>query len=213
MTTVLNLALPALAGLCLLGALILFGRGFQARGRSVHQTYGVGRQEARQSMQVEFVRGLGLLFVGLILLGIYGLDLSPADLLPTPTPTITPTVSPTATQPPATATPTRPAPTLQETITPPATPTNPLLAPTATATITPTETATSAPTTALVNSPNGLWLREAPGGVQEVELIPDGSVLTLLPGRETAADGLEWQQVRTPAGNEGWVAVDYIIYQ
>jgi SH3-like domain-containing protein len=66
--------------------------------------------------------------------------------------------------------------------------------------------------TALVNSPNGLWLRESPGGTQEVELIPDGSVLILLPGREVANDS-EWQQVRTQAGNEGWVAVDFIIYQ
>jgi hypothetical protein len=66
--------------------------------------------------------------------------------------------------------------------------------------------------TAVVNSPNGLWLREAPGGTQEVELIPDGTVLILLPGLETV-DGTEWQQVRTPAGNEGWVAVEFIIYQ
>lgn len=213
MTTILNMALLALAGLCLLVALVFFRQGFQARGRSIRQTYGVGRQESRQAMQVNFVRGLGILFVGLILLGVYGLDLGPASLLPTPTsaPTVPPTASPTVTQSPPT--PTLPSPALQQTATPAVTPTNPLLAPTATPTLTPTETVTSAPTTALVNSPNGLWLREAPGGIQEVELIPDGSTLTLLPGRETAADGSEWQQVRTPAGNEGWVAVDFVIYQ
>jgi hypothetical protein len=66
--------------------------------------------------------------------------------------------------------------------------------------------------TAVVNSPNGLYLREAPGGTQEVELIPDGTILIVLEGREVV-DGLEWQQVQTPAGNVGWVAVDFIIYQ
>jgi hypothetical protein len=37
-------------------------------------------------------------------------------------------------------------------------------------------------------------------------------VLTVLAGREVV-DGFEWQQVRTPAGNEGWVAVEFIVYQ
>jgi hypothetical protein len=55
-------------------------------------------------------------------------------------------------------------------------------------------------------------LRETPGGTQEVELIPDGTVLILLSGLETL-DGTEWQQIHTPAGNEGLVAVDFIIYQ
>jgi SH3-like domain-containing protein len=37
-------------------------------------------------------------------------------------------------------------------------------------------------------------------------------VLTLLPGRETV-NGTEWQQVRAPSGNEGWVAVEFLNYQ
>jgi SH3-like domain-containing protein len=36
--------------------------------------------------------------------------------------------------------------------------------------------------------------------------------LELLPDRQTV-DDLEWQQVRTPAGNEGWVAAEFLIYQ
>ncbi|MGD8857403.1 MAG: SH3 domain-containing protein, partial [Chloroflexota bacterium] len=65
---------------------------------------------------------------------------------------------------------------------------------------------------AVVNSPNGLWLREAPGGSQQVELIAHETTLELLPDRQTV-DDLEWQQVRTPAGNEGWVAAEFLIYQ
>jgi hypothetical protein len=65
---------------------------------------------------------------------------------------------------------------------------------------------------AIVNSPNGLWLREAPGGTQEVELIAHETALELLQGLETA-DDIEWQQVRTPAGNEGWVAAEFLIRQ
>ena len=63
-----------------------------------------------------------------------------------------------------------------------------------------------------MSSPNGLYLREAPGGSQELELIADGTELILLDGSETV-DDLEWRQVRTPAGNEGWVAADFIVVQ
>jgi hypothetical protein len=77
---------------------------------------------------------------------------------------------------------------------------------------TPEPTNTPILPSAAVSSPNGLWLRESPGGVQELELLPDGSVLILLQGLEIA-DELEWQEVRTPAGNVGWVAVEFIVYE
>jgi hypothetical protein len=54
-----------------------------------------------------------------------------------------------------------------------------------------------------------LYLREAPGGSQELELIADGTELILLEGGETV-DDLLWRRVLTPAGNEGWVAADFI---
>jgi hypothetical protein len=69
------------------------------------------------------------------------------------------------------------------------------------------------PTIGIINSEVGLYLREAPGGTQEIELLPFGASVTLMAGRETAADGSEWQQVRTAAGNEGWVAAQFLIYQ
>jgi hypothetical protein len=66
--------------------------------------------------------------------------------------------------------------------------------------------------TAIVDSEVGLYLRDAPGGTEEVELLPNGTVLILLDGQETV-DGEEWQEVRAPSGNEGWVAVAFIEYQ
>jgi hypothetical protein len=46
---------------------------------------------------------------------------------------------------------------------------------------------------------------------EQLEWVLDGTTLLLLPGKQTA-DEFEWQQVRTPTGLEGWVAVDFIIY-
>ncbi len=226
--TVLNAAAPIFAGLCVLGALYLVIRGLGSRG--VPQTaYGVARQEARQSMLVSFFAAAILLILGLIIFSIYGVfgfDLfseasgSEPGVTFTPSPTVMvtaelleATVEPVNDVP--TAGPTNTPVELDNLATPTFTPEVPTETPQPSETPTPeTPTATSTPDvdTAVVNSPNGLWLREAPGGTQEVELIADGTVLIVLAGRETV-DDLEWQQVRTPAGNEGWVAVDFIIYQ
>jgi hypothetical protein len=175
-------------------------------------------------MLLSLFGGLVFLVIGLLLFGLYGLvgfdfliEASPAE---NPTPTITPnilltttisaTVAGTAA---ATLTgPTSTPITLENLSTATNTPAPPTETPTPSITPFPSPTSTPDVDTAVVNSPNGLWLREAPGGTQEVELIPDGTILVLLPGLETVND-LEWQQVRTPAGNEGWVAVDFIIYQ
>ena len=84
------------------------------------------------------------------------------------------------------------------------------------ATLTPSPTPTPVPTDtpiviiAVVNSPNGLWLREKPGGTQELELIADLSEIIVLEGTDIA-EGLEWRRVRTQSGQEGWVAVEFII--
>jgi len=194
-------------------------------------SYGVERLEARQSMLVSFLGVAFFLILGVVIFsiyGVFGLDFASggAEVEPgvtfTPSPTVVATdVEGEATLPPVVV-PTTDGPTNTpvdlenlETSTPTATPGFPTDTPSPTETPTPsTPTATSTPDvdTAVVNSPNGLWLREAPGGTLEVELIPDGTVLTVLSGLERV-DGVDWRQVRTPAGNEGWVAVDFIIYQ
>ncbi|MGD2077906.1 MAG: hypothetical protein PVH18_05960 [Chloroflexota bacterium] len=198
------LVLIAISGLA---ALLFFVRGLQARSTPPLHPYAVARQETRHSMQVNFLRAGFLIALTLILLGIYGLVPGEDSETSQATPTVT--VAPSPTQEAATTTVSR---------TPDATPTAEPATPEITATITPTTTATAAATetpavaTAIVNSPNGLWLREAPGGTQEVELIAHQTELELLQGRETA-DDIDWQQVRTPAGNEGWVAAEFLVYQ
>jgi hypothetical protein len=224
--TVLNIAAPIIAGLCILGALYLLFKGMQSRGVP-QSAYGVARQEARHSMMSSFVWAFLFLILGLIIFGVYsifGFDFLSAASQLEPEVTLTPTQALTAVPAEATIEPvnesltTEPTNTpviLQELSTPTFTPEIPTETPTPSITPTPpmpTPTFTPDVDTAVVNSPNGLWLREAPGGTQEIELIPDGTVLVLLPGLETV-DGTEWQEVRTPAGNEGWVAVDFIIYQ
>lgn len=210
--TLLNGILLALAIICLLVAMGFLIRAFGARNQVRAAAYNVGRQELRHDMQVDLVRGAAFLLVSLTVWAVFGLSLRPgradANITATTTATLpsiatsTVTAAPTVTQ---TQTP-------AGTNTPATTPTTPPDIPTQTPTLTPTPTDTPKPPTAIVNSPNGLYLRERPGGTQQIELIPNGAELLLLPGRETV-DNLEWQQVRTLLGNEGWVAVEFIIFQ
>ncbi len=216
-----------LLGLILLGgAVTLFFafRGVLLRSTQASKPYGVARQEARHEMQVQFLRGGFLLVLTLILLGLYGLTPDQESGSAEPTAAATGTVVETRpsdtdpAQPEATGTSgaatepvsTRPAAGGLATVQPSAAALTATVEPTATIAVLATETPDVA--TAEVNSPNGLWLREAPGGTQQLELIAHETQLTLLPGQETAGE-LEWQQVRTPAGNEGWVAVDFLIFQ
>lgn len=207
------------AGVCLALALVFVLRGLRLRGDVAAYNYGVARQETRHSSLVSFSRAALLFVLALILFGVYGLapQMPAGNPTPTPTtaaaePTHTPRARATATATPS-ATPTPEAtatPTVSVTAT--ATVSTPEATATPTPTITPTITTTTTPTEAVVNSPNGLWLREAPGGVQQLELLPDGIVLALLTGFEVV-DGVEWQQVRSPAGNEGWVAAEFLIFR
>ncbi len=202
MTVVLNYLIFTLIGVTVLVAVFFIFRAVQARSQSRREAYGVGQQEARRSMQIDLARGVAFVFVGLILLGVYGLNFRPAESLVEPTklpPTQRPTTgvvtavpSPTTDLP--TTEPTRPAPTITASSIPEPT----------------EEPATPAPRTVTVISEVGVWLRGAPSteGVQ-LEWVLNGTVLTLLPGRETA-DNFEWQQVRSPDGNDGWVATDFI---
>jgi hypothetical protein len=62
----------------------------------------------------------------------------------------------------------------------------------------------------VVSSGVGVWLRGAPStSAEQLEWLLDGTAVTLLSGQETA-DDLLWQQVRTEAGVEGWVARDFL---
>lgn len=206
--TVANIVVLSLTGICALATLFFALRGLQGRFAQSRHPYGVARQETRHDMQVNFLRAGFMLIITLILLGIYG-------LIPTEG-TVENTATPSSTAP---ATQGVTATAIEETI---ASPSSTSSSPTSsatdlTATLTPTPrvtlTAGVTPTVsaAIVNSPNGLWLREEPGGTQEVELIAHETELALLTGRETV-DDLDWQQVRTAAGNEGWVAAEFLIY-
>ena len=211
MFVLINNIAPILAGLCFfLAALFLlqtFRRGISAR----RKLYNVERQNLRQDSHRYGILGVLFLAGTVACVGLYGVSALALSQQPTPTPTATATVAPTATM---TATATA---TATSTLTPAfviteatATPTNPAVTPSATPTLTATPTPTSPPT-AYINSPNGLYLREAPGGTQQVELIAHQSAVILLAGFVTV-DELNWQEIQTTLGNRGWVAADYLIY-
>ncbi len=211
---IVSLIVLILAILCFVAAITSAIGALQSRSQSTRVTYGVGRQDARRSMRIGLLRSIGIAFVGVILLGVFGLTRMTGDPAVTGSGTRAPAFFPTR----AVAT---------ESVAPAGTPTvTPISLPTGTATLPPEPSATIPPPTAtlsptatatpppsaVVSSEVGLYLREAPGGTQQLELLPVGTVLILLAGR-TSFEGEEWQQVRTPSGLEGWVAVQYITYQ
>lgn len=204
MTGIVNTVLLIAAIIFFFIGILFLLRALQSRMSITTLSYGVARQEARQVMMVNIARGIFFLIVALISFAIMSLvSSSEAD---EPTVVLSPTVElkPSATV--------MITPTTEATIdadTPTATVTEPSRTPFPTDT--PEPTSTPILPSAVVNSLNGLWLRESPGGDQELELLPVGSVLILLQGLEIA-DGLEWQEVRTQAGNVGWVAVEFIVY-
>ncbi len=55
----------------------------------------------------------------------------------------------------------------------------------------------------------GLTLRQTPGGA-ELRILPEGSVVGLLDVPPVALNGVTWQQVRTPTGEEGWVGAAFL---
>jgi hypothetical protein len=81
--------------------------------------------------------------------------------------------------------------------------------PTIDATI-PTATATPIICRAVVeNTSFGLYLRDAPNG-EDIDLLPEGSVVTLLADEPAEANGFTWRRVRAVGGDEGWVAQDFL---
>lgn len=218
MTAVVNFVILLLALSAFVAAIYFVIRAFRYKEQSVKAVYNVGQVEARRAMQIDFLRAGTAFLVGLIMLGVMGwfdpfradaADESGAagDVEPSPLPaTVAPSPSPPATASPLptlTSTPVSTAAPL------PPTPT-PLLLPTATAVSQPT--GTPQPATAIVQSGVGVWLRSLPSTEgEQIEWLRDGAVLELLPGQESDGE-LEWQQVRAPSGNEGWVAVPFIVY-
>ena len=214
MSGLLNTVILVLASLFVLAAILSAFAALRARARMANAPYGVGRQRLRQSMQINAIRTAVLFILALILFGVYGLRVRPDEILTTePEPTLTPPpddateTAPTGEPTAATHTPPATTPAATATLTPAASTATPTSAPSETPTITPT----SEPT-AVVTSEVGLYLREAPGGTEQLELLPVGTVLILLDGQETV-DGDEWREVRTSSGAEGWVAVEFIEIQ
>lgn len=218
--TLINFALLILGAVAVLAAFFFMLRALSQRSESARAPYDVGRQEARQSMQIDLVRSLGVLFVGIVLLVVFGFMYG---RLPEETETVAPGPADTAVPTPSTApiTETLPAavaPTETETAVPAPTeaveaaPTNTPSAPTAqpTVTATPTIAPTPSPPTATVSSGVGVWLRSTPSTTgEQLAWLLDGTEVVLLAGRETA-DAFEWREVQAPDGQVGWVAAVFL---
>lgn len=162
----------------------------------------MGQVEAKRTGQVYWIRAAFCLVIGLIFLGVFAVRPLVSRGLASPEPTPTSTV--------VAATPSVAAPTATQSSAAPAVTTPTSLPPSPSPAETAEPTATLAPVTATVSSGVGVWLRGAPSTAgEQLEWLLDGSIVTLLAGVETA-DGLEWQQVRTEGGVEGWVARDFL---
>lgn len=124
------------------------------------------------------------------LISALGLGASVMAAMPTATPTATPTPTPTST---VTHT-LIPTSTSTSTVTPTDTPTN-----------TPTQTSTPTPPQAVVirTGDQGGFLREEPGGAI-IGFLIEGDTLLILSGPEEL-EGRTWWQVRTSAGEVGWL--------
>ena len=228
MTVVLvEIVLSVLGSTALIFSIYFFGRAIASRRRSTRAVYQVAQQTSRQSAQLYFVLGMALLFFGLVFWGLSLMDLVPVGetvIAPTNTPTMMPTEMPenvTAVPQPTTTfvllatVPSDPSAT--ESATPlPMTPATVAAPPSPTAVLQVTAVpATDTPSvpTAVVNSGVGVWLRASPSTqAEQLEWVLDDTVLMTVSSGTQSADGFEWQQVRTPLGNEGWVAVDFIVY-
>ena len=215
MATVFNIVVLVLAALAFIMALRFLLRAVRKRTTSHSPfAYGVARQRTRHSMQADLLKTAGALLLALILMGVYLVRPFPqgdtATAVATPAPTLemieeeTPDLAPTGASPAAsTITPT-------STTLPEATATVPV---TPTVTPAPTDTPTPAPRVAVVDSPNGLWLRSEPGvDGEQIENLAHLSIVTILDGFEEL-DELEWQEVLSPSGNQGWVAASFLAYQ
>jgi hypothetical protein len=203
-TFIFNVVIPVLAAIAIVVALFFVGRAVSQRAQGKNQPYGVGRQALRRSMQLDFIRGMAAALVGLLLFGVSSLSGVVESAVPqsSASPTAVIEAAPDV----ASATPTPTATVAASTPTPTTTPT------VITPTMTPSSTPEPVPETAVVQSGVGVWLRAGPSAeAEQLEWLLDGTILTLLSDRQVGED-FEWQEVRAPSGQEGWVAVEFIIY-
>lgn len=56
---------------------------------------------------------------------------------------------------------------------------------------------------------NGLTLRSEPGG-EQISILAEADLVTILDQAPTVVNGIEWRQVRSLFGNEGWVAAEFL---
>ena len=54
----------------------------------------------------------------------------------------------------------------------------------------------------------GLTVRAAPGGA-ELAIVPDGTILALLPDEPQDVNGYRWHKILLPDGRQGWAAADF----
>ena len=216
MQAVLSVIIPLLGAIGILAAIFFGLRALSSRLQMSKEAYGVGQLETRRSMQKDLIWAAMALIVGLIFLGVYALlpngneAVAPeSDTTPAPEMTVesietelapaNETAVPDATNSPTPV----PFPESQVTVLP----TNP---PAPSPTSIPTSTPEPEPQTAVVASGVGVYLRANPSTIAlDLEWLLDGTELVVLP-EQTDADGYTWVLVRTPQGNEGWVATDFI---
>jgi hypothetical protein len=56
---------------------------------------------------------------------------------------------------------------------------------------------------------NGLTLRSEPGG-EQISILAEADLVTVIDQGPTNANGIEWRQVRSLFGDEGWVAAEFL---
>ncbi len=137
---------------------------------------------------------------------------APLPLTPPALPLVTSTFPPTEPPPSPLPSATMPLPASTSTPTPlPSLSPSPIVAltlPPPTAASTETAPAPTQPITGIVRAIDGVNLRDGPGGAVVTQLA-DGTAVTFLAGRQEAGN-YTWQEVRTPAGVEGWIAADLL---
>lgn len=216
-TVIFTYGALAFAVICFLGALIYLLRGLGARSQKNSQSYNFGRQETKNSMLRGFLMSLIMLLLGVICIGIYllrpfGGDEPEAiiDNVPTTAPVVQPTQQLVPEQP--TLPSTLPLPVLLPTQTPPPTKTpSPESEEPVGEEPAPAEEAPPALQQVRVAIEVGVNLRSGPTVLQDnvIEWVRVNDLMEVFPGTENA-DGYDWQEVRTEAGNIGWVAVNFI---
>lgn len=215
---ILRFAFLGLAVLFLIGSIIFLLRALRLRTSSRSETYNVLRLNQRRSMVNQAFGSVGFLVLALVFFAVGGIMSARGETAEEPPqqvviPSLTPSKGISSTEsvpevseettpePPSTAV---VEPTEEQAAISNSEPPTPTIEPTST--VAPTATLTPA----LVNSPIvGLYLRLTPGG-EIIERLDDQVEVRLL-GDDRNVDGLAWVLVSAPSGNQGWVALDFLL--